>query len=148
MAAVSRQRASDEACPVGSLVYADKAYNDYALEDLLREAAGIDLSPIRKKNSRRGVSPATAYLQARGRKIAETVGSLVNLLLPKSIHAVTPQGFELRVSKTRLLAQNSLPGFWIPTISPMLPILTGFVEPSRSVPNAAAKVQLFLANPA
>jgi len=36
-------------------------------------------------------------LQARGRKIVETTGSLIERLLPKSIHAVTAQGFELKV---------------------------------------------------
>ncbi len=94
---VTALRLFDLDLPPGSLVYADKAYNLYALEDLLREAADIELSPIRKKNSRRAVSPAEAYLQARGRKIVETVGSLVNRLLPKSIHAVTSRGFELKV---------------------------------------------------
>jgi hypothetical protein len=38
-----------------------------------------------------------AYLQARGRNIVETTGSLIERLLPKSIHAVTSQGFELKV---------------------------------------------------
>jgi hypothetical protein len=32
------------------------------------------------------------------RKIIETTGSLVERPLPKSIHAVTPQGFELKVA--------------------------------------------------
>jgi hypothetical protein len=31
------------------------------------------------------------------RKMIETAGSLIEQRLPKSIHAVTPQGFELKV---------------------------------------------------
>ena len=63
----------------------------------MREAAGIDLSPLRKKHSKRPVPAYIAYLQARGRKMVETAGSLIARLLPKSIHAVTSQGFELKV---------------------------------------------------
>ena len=82
--------------PEGSTVYADSAFTHYAVEDLMQEAH-ISLQPIRKKNSKRAVPPYVAYLQARGRKIVETTGSLIERLLPKSIHAVTSQGFELKV---------------------------------------------------
>ena len=82
--------------PAGSTVSADSAFTHYAVEDLMQEA-GISLQPIRKKNSRRPVPPYVAYLRSRGRKIVETTGSLIERLLPKSIHAVTSQGFELKV---------------------------------------------------
>ena len=82
--------------PTGSIIYADSAFTHYCVEDLMREA-GISLQPLRKKNSKRPVPPYVAYLQARGRKIVETTGSLIERLLPKSIHAVTSQGFELKV---------------------------------------------------
>ena len=82
--------------PTGSIVYADSAFTHYVLEDLMKEA-GIGLQPIRKKNSKRPVPPSVAYLPSRGRKIVETTGSLIERLLPKSIHAVTAQGFELKV---------------------------------------------------
>ena len=82
--------------PEGSTVYADSAFTDYTVEDILA-AAGIHLSPFRKKNSKRPVPPWIAYLQARGRKMVETAGSLIERLLPKHIHAVTAQGFELKV---------------------------------------------------
>ncbi len=84
--------------PQGSTLYSDSAFTLYYLEDVMREAAGINFSPMRKKNSTRCPVPAyIAYLQARGRKIVETAGSLVARLLPKSIHAVTSRGFELKV---------------------------------------------------
>jgi Transposase DDE domain len=82
--------------PDGSIIYADKAYNDYAIEDLLKEVEHIQLLPIRKKNSKRAVSPSIAFVQSYHRKRVETAGSLLTRLLPKSIHAVTAQGFELK----------------------------------------------------
>lgn len=82
--------------PEGSLIYGDKAYNWYLLEDLLAEL-DIQLSPIRKKNAKRQLPPWEVYLQARGRKMVETAASNVERLLPKHIHAVTAEGFELKV---------------------------------------------------
>ena len=38
------------------------------------------------------------YLQTTYRKIVETTGSLIERLLPKSIHSVTAQGFELKLA--------------------------------------------------
>src|SRR5437660_11223281 len=39
--------------PDGAIIYADKAYNDYEIEDLLQELDHIKLIPILKKNSKR-----------------------------------------------------------------------------------------------
>ena len=64
---------------------------------MLVEAADIPLSPIRKKNSTRAVPPYIAYVQHYHRKRIETVGSLMERRLPKTIHAVTAEGFELKV---------------------------------------------------
>jgi hypothetical protein len=83
--------------PEGSYVYADKAYNGYKMEDTLLEAAEIHLSPIRRKNSTRPLPPYSAYVQHYYRKRIETVGSLLERMLPKTIHAVTAEGFELKV---------------------------------------------------
>lgn len=94
---VAALRIFDFDLPEGSTVYADSAFTQYAVEDALKEAAGIHLKPLRKKNSTRPVPPFIAYLQARGRKIVETAGSLIARLWPKSIHAVTSRGFELKV---------------------------------------------------
>ena len=60
--------------------------------------AGIVLLPIRKKNSLRLLPAFVSYFQASIRKVVETTGSLIERLLPKSIHAVTAQGFELKVA--------------------------------------------------
>ena len=84
--------------PNGSIIYADKAYNDYEIEDVLQEVEHIQLLPIRKKNSKRALSPSISFVQSYHRKRVETAGSLIAQLLPKSIHAVTSQGFELKVA--------------------------------------------------
>ena len=84
--------------PDGSIIYTDKAYNDYEIEDLLKEVDHIHLLPIRKKNSKRALSPSVTFVQHYHRKRVETAGSLIEQQLPKSIHAVTSQGFELKVA--------------------------------------------------
>ena len=86
------------ALPDGSIIYADKAYNDYEIEDLLKEVDQIALLPMRKKNSKRALPPEVSFVQHYYRKMVETAGSLIEQLLPKSIHAVTSQGFELKVA--------------------------------------------------
>jgi hypothetical protein len=84
--------------PDGSIIYADRAYNDYEIEDLLKEVDHIQLLPMRKKNSKRALPPEVSFVQHYHRKRVETAGSLIEQMLPKSIHAVTPQGFELKVA--------------------------------------------------
>lgn len=83
--------------PPGSTVYADKAFNHYLIEDCLADDGDIDLSPYRKKNSKRPAPPWLRFLQQRFRKIVETSVSLVERLLPKHIHATNAAGFELKV---------------------------------------------------
>ena len=82
--------------PEGATIIADKAYNLYWFEDLLQEA-GLTLLPIRKKNSKRPHQPWERGLQWLCRQQVETSGSLIDRKLPKSIHAVTAEGFELKI---------------------------------------------------
>ena len=82
--------------PGGALMVADKAYNNYEIEDVL-ETAGIHLRPMRKQNAKRPLPPWWLYLQARYRKAIATTGSLLQRLLPKSIHATSAAGFELKI---------------------------------------------------
>ena len=82
--------------PDQATITGDKAYNDYGYEDLL-EDVDLHLVPLRKKNSKRALDPATTYLMAKARKAIETTGSLIERLLPKHIHSVTATGFELKV---------------------------------------------------
>ena len=62
-----------------------KAYNDYEIEDLLKAVDHIQLLPMRKKNSKRALSPSISFVQSYYRKSVETAGSLIAQLLPKSI---------------------------------------------------------------
>lgn len=83
--------------PAGSILYADRGYTAYAFEDALQELAQIEFQPMRKKNAKRQFPAWIQYLQHHFRKRIETTGSLLERLLPKSIHAVTAVGFELKV---------------------------------------------------
>ncbi len=82
--------------PAQSQIIGDKAYNDYELEDVL-QSADLQLLPLRKRNSKRPFPPWMRYLQTHFRKAVETTGSLLEQLLPKSIHTVTAEGFELKL---------------------------------------------------
>jgi len=63
----------------------------------LLEVENIQLSAMRKSNSLRPVPGYVQFLQHHKRKVIETAGSLISQFLPKSIHAVTAKGFELKV---------------------------------------------------
>lgn len=82
--------------PEGAIIIGDKAYNIYWLEDVMAEA-GLNLLPVRKKNSKRPLEPWERGLQLQCRQHVETAGSLIERKLPKSIHAVNAEGFELKV---------------------------------------------------
>ena len=92
--------------PEGAWITADKAYTDYSVEDVL-DVAGRQLSPLRKKNSLRPKPPWVRYMQETYRKMIETTGSRIERLLPKHIHSVTAQGFELKVGLFVLAASFS-----------------------------------------
>lgn len=94
---VSAFKGLDLDLPEGAIVYGDKAYTDYEEEDLLLEA-GIELKPQRKDNAKRRFDRCTEYIIDRQRKMVETVFSGIARLFPKHIHAVTSQGFELKVA--------------------------------------------------
>jgi len=96
----------------GPTLYDDKSYNDYEYEDLPDEAARIRLWPIRKKSSYRSLPPWVEFVQLRVHKRVETTESQLNSLFPKKIHAVTPQGFELKVESHAVYPGLSLPGVY------------------------------------
>lgn len=81
----------------GAIVHGDRAYTDYAEEDLIQEAGGITLRAQRKKNSKRPLPLCLEFLGKPIRQRVETTFSQIEALLPKHIHAVTPQGFTLKV---------------------------------------------------
>nr|WP_267313737.1 IS982 family transposase [Nostoc sphaeroides] len=81
----------------GSEVYADSAYTDYTVEDDLEESSQILLKVMRKKNSKRQDLPWNQYIKQSTRHYIETVFSSITAVFPKFIHAVTYQGFLLKV---------------------------------------------------
>ena len=82
--------------PAGSKILGDKAFNVYAIEDDLA-SIGIELCPLRKKNSTRAIPPWETYWRELHRKYIETAGSRITQRFPKTIHAVTAAGFELKI---------------------------------------------------
>lgn len=83
--------------PKDSRIYADKAYNDYKFEDMLTQKKQIHLLPIRKKNSKRKGSGYMSKEKGRKRKRVETAFSCIAKLMPRSIHAVTKNGFKMKI---------------------------------------------------
>jgi len=53
---------------------------------------------MRKKNAKRALPQEIVFVRHYHRKRLETVGSLIAQRLPKVIHIVTSQGFELKVA--------------------------------------------------
>jgi hypothetical protein len=82
--------------PDGSEILSDAAYTDYDMEEMLADN-NIRLLAARKANSKRPHHPSTEYIIATRRKRIETVFSDIAKLMPKSIHAVTAEGFLIKL---------------------------------------------------
>ena len=80
-----------------SKIFGDSAYTDYQIEDDFFDAEGVSMMIQRKINSKRPDKPWISYLKSYMRKRIETAFSGIKGLFPKSIHAVTPKGFLLKV---------------------------------------------------
>jgi hypothetical protein len=83
--------------PLQSILYGDSAYTAYELEELYKETESIELKISRKSNTKRMDKPYEAFVKTAMRKRIETVIREIIELMPHSIHAVTPQGFFLKV---------------------------------------------------
>jgi hypothetical protein len=83
--------------PPGSEVYGDSVYTDYTIEDDLKQTSQISLKVMRKRNSKRQDPPWNQYIKQHTRHYIETVFSGITSCFPKSIHAVTYQGFLLKL---------------------------------------------------
>ncbi len=84
--------------PSDSIVYCDSGYTDYWAEDEFEANEAIALQVMRKGNSRRPDAPWMAYIKQHQRHLIETVFSQITGLFPKSIHAVTLDGFLMKVT--------------------------------------------------
>lgn len=83
--------------PPQSRLYGDSAYTNYELEDLFMECEQVAMLMVRKSNSKRKDSAAMAFIKNTMRKRVETTFSEIEAAFPRSIHAVTPQGFILKL---------------------------------------------------
>lgn len=84
--------------PPDSAIDADAAYTDYQTEENLQRTEAIRLQVARKANSTRPDAPALAYSKQTTRQPIETVFSGITARFPKAIHAVTLDGFLLKVA--------------------------------------------------
>lgn len=84
--------------PEGSQLFMDSGYTDYGAEDAVAEFDGVEFAPSRKKNSKRGDDCWRSYYKQLMRKRIETVFSQITSMFPKHIHAVTLNGFLLKLS--------------------------------------------------
>jgi len=83
--------------PPESKIFGDSAYTDYSAEDDLFDSEGIKLMIQRKSNSKRPDQPWISFLKSYMRKRIETAFSGMKGLYLKSIHAVTQEGFLLKL---------------------------------------------------
>ena len=84
--------------PPGSRIYGDAGYTDYQAEDDIQETEQVSLEIMRKKNSRRPDKPYVAYIKQHLRHAIETLFSQITQRFPKSIHAVTIDGFLMKIA--------------------------------------------------
>jgi hypothetical protein len=83
--------------PEGSCIYADAGYTCYEVEDLLKECEQVELLACRKSNSKRPDESHISFLKNHYRKRIETTFSGITSFFPKKIHAVTAEGFILKL---------------------------------------------------
>ena len=81
-----------------STIYMDAGYTDYLSEEDLFEAAGIIAKVQRKSNSKRKDAPYERFLKEYMRKAIETDFSQIKAKMLRCIHAVTKEGFLLKVA--------------------------------------------------
>ena len=84
--------------PEDSAIYCDAGYTDYDAEDDFQQCDRVSLKVMRKKNSRRADEPWVAYIKQHLRHPIETLFSQITQRFPKSIHAVTIDGFLMKVA--------------------------------------------------
>lgn len=95
-------RCMDLNLPEPSTIYADGGFLDASFEEALAEEARVSLVVPRRKNMKHQLDGCLHYICGVVRKRVETTFSQLCERLARSIHAVTPRGFELKVFLTVL----------------------------------------------
>lgn len=88
--------------PEGSTLFGDGGFLDIHFEKALKEESGFTLTVPRRKNMKEQLDACTAYVCRTIRKQVETTFSQLTKRMARSIHAVTPRGFELKIMLTTL----------------------------------------------
>jgi len=83
--------------PQGSTLYGDSAYTDYNYEEDCLEAENIKMMIARKSNSKKKHEPWQDFLISFSRKRIEIMFSQISVMFPKRIHAITANGFMLKL---------------------------------------------------
>jgi hypothetical protein len=83
--------------PEGSILYGDSAYTDYNYEEDCLEAENIKMMIARKSNSKKKHQPWQDFLISVSRKRIESMFSQISVMFPKRIHAVTAEGFMIKL---------------------------------------------------
>ena len=100
---ITALRSMDLNLPPQSTILGDTGFLDTPFETALREEAGLNLVVPRRKNMKQQLDGCWEYIYGVRRKRVETSFSLLAERLARSIHAVTPRGFELKVFLTVLV---------------------------------------------
>jgi hypothetical protein len=90
-------RLMDRRLPKGSKIYGDSAYLDYELQDMLEEVEQVKLIAEPKSNSLRPIDLHDFVNLKHIRKYIEGAFGVISRLLPRKIHTVTCEGFEIKV---------------------------------------------------
>lgn len=83
--------------PRSSVIYADSAYINKSVENKLLANKKVLLVAQRRSNAKQKLTACIEKIRKKKRKKIETVFSVLQKLLPKSIHAVSKKGFELKI---------------------------------------------------
>lgn len=84
--------------PAEASLYGDSAYTDYGLEDIALDRKSILLKIQRKSNAKRIDTVEQKYEKLIMRKRVETAISDIKKMFPRTIHAVTLEGFLIKLT--------------------------------------------------
>lgn len=84
--------------PAEASLYGDSAYTDYGLEDIALEKKCILFKIQRKSNAKRVDTLEQKYEKLKMRKRVETAISDIKKMFPRTIHAVTLEGFLIKLT--------------------------------------------------
>ena len=99
---ITALRSMDLNLPEQACLFGDSGFLDTDFEAAVCEQAQIRLVVARRANMREQLDGCLEYICRVSRKRVETSFSLLTERLARSIHAVTPRGFELKIMLTVL----------------------------------------------